>query len=202
MKKIFALVALTFLIAAFCSAEILFVPHMYGGFGFGTTVDSDSMLDGQKQKLADSWLAGMGAELLIPVGDSFALQSGLNFFINNYAVDDDVEGQLRYYTVDVPLLLVLNIKKINVSIGPYASIPIGNLKGSKSFDNVDINSDTKINFGFIGGFSYEHTYGIGRCIIGARYITDFIPVKDDDDNAIFTRRGLLLDLGYKVPLSF
>ena len=44
--------------------------------------------------------------------------------------------------------------------------------------------------------------GTGRALIEGRYMFDLLPMKDDDNEAIFTRRGLLIDLGYKVPVLF
>jgi len=202
MKKILMIFAAAILSAAFATADTVFIPHMYGGFGIGTKVDDDIPLSEEKQNYADSWIAGMGAELNVPMGTYFGVQSGLNFFINNYAIDDNFKGQLRYYSLDIPLMLTFSYGAFNFVAGPYASIPIGKIKGSKDLDGDKINSDTKINFGVTAGLGFEKKMGTGRALIEGRYIFDLLPMKDDDGEDFFTRRGLLIDLGYKVPILF
>jgi len=201
MKKILMIIAATLVSVALATADTVFIPHMYGGFGVGTKVDSDLPLSEEKQNYADSWIAGMGAELNVPVGTYFGIQSGLNFFINNYAVKDNVTGQLRYFSLDVPLMVTFSYGSFNFVAGPYASIPIGKIRGSKDLDGK-VNSDRKVNFGITAGLGFEKKMGSGRALIEARYLFDLLPMKDDDDNDYFTRRGLLFDLGYKVPLLF
>ena len=196
MKKILTILAAAIMSAAIATADTVFIPHVYGGFGLGTKVDGDLPLSEEKQNYKDSWIAGMGMELNVPMGTYFGVQSGLNFFINNYAVDEHFTGQLRYYSLDIPLLLTCSYGAFNLVAGPYASIPIGKIRGDK------INSDTKINFGVTAGLGFERKMGAGRCLVEARYLFDLLPMKDDDGNDIFTRRGLLLDFGYKVPLLF
>ena len=202
MKKILTILAAAIMSAAIATADTVFIPHVYGGFGLGTKVDGDLPLSEEKQNYADSWIAGLGMELNVPMGTYFGVQSGLNFFINNYAVDDNLTGQLRYYSLDIPLLLTCSYGAFNLVAGPYASIPIGKIRGSKDLDGDKINSDTKINFGVTAGLGFERKMGAGRCLVEARYLFDLLPMKDGDGNDIFTRRGLLLDFGYKVPLLF
>ena len=202
MKKILTILAATLMSAAIATADTVFIPHMYGGFGIGTKVDDDIPLSEEKQDFAKSWIAGMGAELNVPMGTYFGVQSGLNFFINNYAIDDNYTGQLRYYSLDIPLMLTFSYGAFNFVAGPYASIPIGKIKGSKDLSGDKINSDTKINFGVTAGLGFEKKMGTGRALIEGRYIFDLLPMKDDDGENFFTRRGLLIDLGYKVPILF
>lgn len=201
MKKILTILAATIVSVALATADTVFIPHMYGGFGLGSKMDGDNPLSEEKQSYANSWIAGMGAELNVPVSTYFGIQSGLNFFINNYAIDDNVTGQLRYYSLDVPFMLTFSYGAFNFVAGPYASIPIGKIRGSKDLDGKT-NSDTKINFGVVAGLGFEKKMGTGRALIEGRYMFDLLPMKDDDNEAIFTRRGLLIDLGYKVPVLF
>ena len=99
-------------------------------------------------------------------------------------------------------MLTFSYGAFNFVAGPYASIPIGKIKGSKDLDGDKINSDTKINFGVTAGLGFEKKMGTGRALIEGRYIFDLLPMKDDDGEDFFTRRGLLIDLGYKVPILF
>ena len=144
MKKILTILAAAIMSAAIATADTVFIPHVYGGFGLGTKVDGDLPLSEEKQNYKDSWIAGLGMELNVPMGTYFGVQSGLNFFINNYAVDEHITGQLRYYSLDIPLLLTCSYGAFNLVAGPYASIPIGKIRGSKDLDGDKINSDTKL----------------------------------------------------------
>lgn len=68
---------------------------------------------------------------------------------------------------------------------------------------MDISSN--VIFGLVAGVGYEERLGLGRIVFGARYMLDFMPVEVDNTGTkqeVFTRRGLEIDIGYKVPLTF
>ena len=55
------------------------------------------------------------------------------------------------------------------------------------------------------GVGYEERLGLGRLVFGARYMLDFMPLEANISGTrdeLFTRRGLEIDIGYKVPLTF
>ena len=113
--------------------------------------------------------------------------------------------QLRSYC----LIFTAKVEKWNFQLGPYLSIPLGQIKGVGKFGPTIIEGKSDITsnilVGMIAGIGYEERLELGRIVFGARYMLDFMPIKYDADgeiNEAFTRRGLEIDIGYKIPLTF
>lgn len=214
MKKILAFITAVAASVAIASADIILLPHVYGGLGLGTTEGKDAK--DFMETTATSWLLGAGLGLNIPFGGYFGIQPGVDFYYNTINAEAKVgsaDGSASYASLDIPLIFTVKYNKFNFGIGPYLSIPVGKLSydgdlfkdEGVSWKDRDI--ATAVNFGLSFEAGYEERLGLGRCLIFVRYMLDFLPTEiegaaGEDDAKIFTRRGLLLDLGYKLPLSF
>ena len=122
----------------------------------------------------------------------------------------------NYLSIDIPVLFTIKVNKFNFAIGPYLSIPLGDV--TETLTNIKILNNpyndqsykypnrSAINFGATLGIGYEQRLGMGMLVFGGRYMHDFLPieVKDSDSNVIarLWRGALAIDVGYKIPLSF
>lgn len=224
MKKILTLIAVSVASIALAVADPIIVGHGYFGFGaLGTTfedLDSHSSVFKAFGKNLDF---GGGLAVNIPFGGYFGIQPGVDFYVNNagYAGESSTavpilgtlatswEQSYSYLSLDIPVLFTVKLDKWNFAIGPYVSIPLGNVTPSGSYNDTSLDEDpfktqTPVNFGLTAGVGYEQRLGMGRLVYGARYLLDFLPITADDSNKtnIFTRRALFIDIGYKLPLSF
>ncbi|MBR6295240.1 MAG: PorT family protein [Treponema sp.] len=216
MKKILALIAASVASIAIAAADPIVVGHGYLGFGaLGTTFNKDEMGFTEKVDVFGAFFKnldfGAGAEINIPFGGYFGVQAGVDFYVNNasYKAEEDTYT-FNYYSLDIPLLFTAKLEKWNFALGPYLSIPLGDVISSReSSDGVTaLKCATKVNFGITAGVGYEERLGMGRILFGGRYMLDFLPMKSAETTASdkrwfeFTRRALLIDIGYKLPLSF
>ena len=80
MKKILTFIVATVASVAIASADIILLPHVYGGLGLGTTEGKD-VKDYMETK-ATSFLLGAGVGLNIPFGGYFGIQPGVDFYYN------------------------------------------------------------------------------------------------------------------------
>lgn len=222
------------------TAAPIVLPHVYGGLTNLGSSYANKNFTPDSRPIANNYMVGGGLELNIPFGD-FGVQTGINYFYNNIGYKNSGSGTVpivgtptsyvhnytsTYSSVDIPVMLTLKYNKFNFELGPYLSIPVGKLNGRNYGSDTIGNSTTTydqsdeyelkpgVNFGLVFGGGYEERMGLGRLLIGARYMLDFTPVsvrtyttdsngnKQAVDTAQFTRRGLLLDVGFKVPLSF
>ena len=153
------------------------------------------------------------------VGDS----SSATITILKKTTTTTIDSTSSYSSIDIPLLLSFSSGAITLEAGPNFSIPLGTLNnkitttisseltGSSTTDTVPgtINIKNAIIPGLLFGVEYSMKAGKGKLLLGGRYILDFSPVtsvtKDNDGNvisetALFTRRGLLLNVGYNINL--
>lgn len=152
------------------------------------------------------------------VTDTLKLQLELSYLKNGidvYGFYDDYSGytlniDVRYSTLDIPLLIAWNFiqKPISVDIygGAYISIPVstcnigyeiedyGDLKGS-----VDV---TGVVFGVVGGFDAGFRIGPGNVVIDARFFYDLTPSRakgdllGDEPQGLIYRKGVVASVGY------
>jgi len=137
-------------------------------------------------------------------------------------VTTDTKSTYTYSSLDFPVLLTLKVSSFSLEAGPYLSLPVGKvtnatsakITGGSSSSNSSGSSENefsnKVLFGLMFGGNYETKAGPGKLVAGARYMLDFSPVtvitlKDADGKTtstadLFTRRALLLNLGYKISL--
>ncbi|MEE3312633.1 MAG: porin family protein [Treponema sp.] len=220
MKKILALIAASVASIAIAAADPIVVGHGYLGFGaLGTTFNYDEMTPypGMEDKDPSVFGAffsnleyGAGASINIPFGGYFGVQAGVDFYVNSAGFKTDYTTLTFTYTsLDIPLLFTAKLEKWNFALGPYLSIPLGNVTATTSSRTETYKNGRKINFGITAGVGYEERLGMGRIVFGGRYMLDFLDnFVDDPDNFSgksefkFTRRALLIDIGYKLPLSF
>ena len=223
MKKILALAAVAVTAVALASADPLFVGHAYFGVGLGSQVTQSNGDPMGKGTLIDdsksySWNFGSnldfgaGVAINIPFGDYFGFQPGVDFYVNNvgYHYENNVKNDttFTYLSLDIPLLLTAKINKWNFSIGPYVSIPLGPVSAtvSTSSDKFEGNHSWG-SIGAVVGVGYEQRIGLGRLVIGGRYMHDFMPIDVKSRNTDTTvyklyRGALAVDVAYKIPLSF
>lgn len=222
MKKILALAAVAVTAVALASADPLFVGHAYFGVGLGSQVTQPNgkpMGSYTNNTSAYTWNFGSnldfgaGVAINIPFGDYFGFQPGVDFYVNNVGyhttVGSDKDITCTYLSLDIPLLLTAKINKWNFSIGPYVSIPLGDVTAVNS---TDTSHPVKYNhsWGSVGalvGVGYEQRIGLGRLVIGGRYMHDFVAIDVNDKNTGSTgaklwRGALAVDVAYKIPISF
>lgn len=236
MKKILAFAAVAVAAVALASADPILVGHGYFGVGIGSTVKNGNG-DALDSKLT-SWNFGSnldfgaGLAVNIPFGGYFGFQPGVDFYVNNvgYKFERTINANLwdkhdvtyNYLSLDIPLLLTAKVNKFNFALGPYVSIPLGDLRETWNGSYADAFGEHKYNgnpttyahsWGSIGlliGMGYEQRMGMGRLVIGGNYMLDFIPIdvirKNSDGTetkmAKLERRALKVDVSYKIPLSF
>lgn len=215
MKKILALIAASVASIAIAAADPIVVGHGYLGFGaLGTTFNKDKLVYTEDPSVFGAFgkniSFGGGVGINIPFGGYFGVQPGVDFYVNNAGFKDgDNTYAFTYYSLDIPVLFTAKLEKWNFSIGPYLSIPVGKLFANCNdggFENYDCAKP--VNFGITAGVGYEERLGMGRIVFGGRYMLDFLPTQDKKEDTSgnnyvnFTRRALLIDIGYKLPLSF
>ncbi len=222
MKKIIALAIAAIAAVAVASADPLLIGHGYFGVGLGSTVTEP---DGTAlDKNLTSWNFGSnldfgaGIGINIPFGGYFGFQPGVDFYVNNvgYSLKGssyDADITYNYLSLDIPLLFTAKVNKWNFAVGPYVSIPLGNVTGTVTAKSDKSSIDLLHSWGSVGlelGVGYEQRMGMGRLVIGGNYMLDFIPITTYNKNDTkkeyamekFTRRALKLDVTYKLPLSF
>ena len=145
------------------------------------------------------------------------VEAGMNFN-NGYTVEfGDKADNRSDMTIDIPVLVTFTFPvsdafSIGAGVGPYLSIPLGydevvkadNYKAS-SWANIKANMNFGLAFDANGAFKA----GPGSIVLDLRYLMDFGPTKLNgtdkttgvrvwNDEETFTRRGLLIGLGYQI----
>lgn len=225
MKKILTLIAVSVASIALAVADPIIVGHGYFGVGLGSTVtDSNGdKIEDAKWDFASNLDFGGGIGVNIPFGGYFGIQPGVDFYVNNVGCkgsttvgDTTITSELKfnYLSLDIPVLFTVKLDKWNFALGPYVSIPLGNIKRSATINpdpfNMSGTSERSHSWGSVGisvGAGYEQRLGMGRLVCGLRYMIDLIPIEvksgsGDSVSNKFNRGALAVDLGYKLPLSF
>ncbi|MBO4318956.1 MAG: PorT family protein [Treponema sp.] len=213
MKKLITLLAVSVTAIAVAAADPLIVLHGFVNLNaFGSTLENNSEDFSALGAFGDNVSAGGGVGVNIPFGGYFGVQPGVDFYFNRVAFkdkDSDLIGAYNYVSLDVPVLFTAKLEKWNFALGPYVSIPLGDLNRTRKEGGSGINGSLDIstgaNIGMLFGVGYEERLGLGRIVFGARYMLDFMPIETKVGSTThkdFTRRGLIIDIGYKVPLTF
>ncbi len=231
MKKILALAAVAVTAVALASADPLFVGHAYFGVGLGSAVQDWNKGNSTRTDLGNNYKwnfgsnldFGAGVAINIPFGDYFGFQPGVDFYVNNVGYHyetgngyDKRDQTFTYLSLDIPLLFTAKINKWNFAIGPYVSIPLGDVTSTRNIISSSSLTSYKYShsWGSIGalvGVGYEMRIGLGRLVFGGRYFHDFMPIdveyKDysnswPDGTLSLWRGALEIDVAYKIPLSF
>ncbi len=216
MKKIFALAAVALVSVALAAADPVLIGHGYLGLGaLGSTVENKPDGSNEFKAFGDNLDFGGGIDVNIPFGGYFGVQPGVDFYVNNLASGNgSYKAGVNYVTLDVPVLFTVKYKKFNFFVGPYFSFALGQMTawqsrndGSDRKPDYHYDFNNIFNIGLSVGLTYEQRLGMGFLTYGARYMLDFLPVEAKYANnsksfAIGTRRGLVFDIGYKIPLSF
>lgn len=229
MKKLITFLAVSITAIAVAAADPIIVGHGFVNFNaLGTSFENLSPVDVTSLTPIDevdsfgafgsNISAGGGVGVNIPFAGYFGVQPEVDLYVNRvgYKYDSvlygsDAVASFNYLSLDIPVLFTAKVEKWNFKVGPYVSIPLGNLKITHSNSSTNYSDDRKITsnaiFGMLAGIGYEERLGMGRIVFGVNYMLDFTPPVtirngSSDDYRLFTRRGLMIDIGYKVPLSF
>ncbi|MCF0242921.1 MAG: PorT family protein [Treponema sp.] len=237
MKKLLVLIMGLFVTSAAFSLTPVLAVHGNIGFGAGSeiTKPDGKPIENSSWSFAGNFDHGMGIAVNFPLLKNFGVQTGLDFYGNNVGADYinsstfgpasvkiTQRDRFQYVSMDIPLLVTAKFGKVDIALGPYISIPLGNITyytnletvtdfGTQTTKNVSDEKHTYSNnsWGSVGlliGAGYEFRIGPGDLVVGANYALDFIPIeiKDSHDNVLikFTRRSLKVDVGYKFPLKF
>ena len=152
------------------------------------------------------------------VMNSLKVQLELSYLKNGidvYGFYDDYSGytldiDIRYSTLDIPLLLAWNFIKNPISVdffaGAYVSLPVSTaniayeIEGyGKMQGSVDV---TGIIYGVVGGFDAGFRVGPGNVVIDARFFYDLVPARAKGDmlgdypQGLMYRRGIVVSAGY------
>lgn len=216
MKKLIALLTVSVAAIAIAAADPVFVGHGFVNFNaLGSSYEGT--ISGKMNGLGafgDGISAGGGVAVNIPFAGYFGVQTGIDFYFNRIGFKNESSDWVytyKYTSLDLPILLTAKVEKWNFQIGPYFSFPLGNLTevtkypsgGTSAPYEPDINNPVSV--GMLFGVGYEERLGLGRIVFGANYMMDFMPTTIKPLNTEykeFTRRGLIIDIGYKVPLTF
>lgn len=209
MKKLIALIAVAVTAVAVAAADPLIVIHGFVNLNaLGTSWEHASDNDSAFGAFGDNVSIGGGVGVNIPFAGYFGVQPGVDIYGNRVGTKNSDTGVVNsgsYVSLDIPLLFTAKVEKWNFQIGPYVSIPLGDYKlttktgSNENSDDKDITSGALV--GMLVGVGYEERLGLGRLVFGARYMLDFMKLEVEDIDML-TRRGLEIDIGYKVPLTF
>lgn len=220
MKKLITFLAVSITAIAVAAADPIIVGHGFVNLNaLGTTYDGSSDTMSAMAAFGDNVSAGGGVGVNIPFGGYFGIQPEVDFYFNRIGFKEDTFNNIytnSYVSLDIPVLFTAKVEKWNFKLGPYLSIPLGNLKtqtkysggGTSDATSYDINNG--VNVGLLLGVGYEERLGMGRIVFGVNYMLDFLSTETKVPTLLggtsidkqFTRRGLMFDIGYKVPLSF
>lgn len=214
MKKLIALIAVAVTAVAVAAADPLIVVHGFVNLNaLGTSFKQEEISDVSSfGAFGKNVSVGGGVGVNIPFGGYFGVQPGIDIYANRLGYKfegSDSTYAYSYVSMDIPVLFTAKVEKWNFQLGPYLSIPLGKLKGVGTFGSYSIESESDITsnvlVGMLFGVGYEERLGLGRIVFGANYMLDFMPIEYEvlgGTEKGFTRRGLIIDIGYKVPLTF
>ena len=225
MKKLLALI-MAFCTASLLFGEMHFGigAHGYIDVPTGTSLNHDRF-DSKYYSVALFEGVGFGfaASAMLVQND----MKGLNFAAElGYAHNEigwdstisklNMKGKLSYSSFDIPVLVGYSFGKgnfrITPQIGPYVSIPFGGLKYdvervehdgallSNDTYSVDLDINSKILMGCMGGINVGYKVGKGLVNFDARFMSDFTSLKVNNDFkngiSILTRRKTTFGLSY------
>ena len=216
MKKLIALLTVSVAAIAIAAADPILVVHGFVNLNaLGSSYEADSPNSDKMSAFGafgDNVSIGGGVGVNIPFAGYFGVQPGLDVYGNRIGFKYDNSDNItafNYISLDIPVLFTAKLEKWNFALGPYLSIPLGDLKftmkNGSSENSYDRDISSSVNVGLLLGVGYEERLGLGRIVFGARYMLDFMPIEVEfggTTSKAFTRRGLEIDIGYKVPLTF
>ena len=172
---------------------------LFEGVGFGFAASLSVMQEGMK---------GFGASLELGYAHN---EIGWDYSRARY----NMTGKLSYSSFDIPLLIGYSFAKgnfrITPHIGPYVSIPIGDLSFdvervesedklvSNKTSTTDLDITSRFIYGGMGGFSVGYKVGHGIVNFDARFMADFPALKVDSGKrgvSVLTRRKTTFGLSY------
>ncbi len=213
MKKLIAMLAVSVTAIAIAAADPVFVVHGFVNLNaLGTSYEHAPSDASSFGAFGDNVSIGGGIGINIPFAGYFGVQPGLDVYANrvgykssNMGFGDGAINAGNYVSLDIPLLFTAKLEKWNFQLGPYLSIPVGKYKTTYKVGSNEASYESDITsnaiVGMVAGIGYEERLGLGRLVFGARYMLDFMKLEIEDVETL-TRRGLEIDIGYKVPLTF
>lgn len=210
MKKSLAIIAAFVAAVSFASAkEVSFGFKGALGPNWGSSLAATSSLS-SSSSMSTAVLLGFGGFANISLSNVVSIQPELWIMGNNFSISSSSSSSsisystsCNYASMDIPVLLAFKVKQVNIVVGPYLSIPLGDLSmsmggfsGSSSIANGTIP-------GMLFGAEYAKKFSKFDLIVGGRYLFDFWSICDEEESSsgstttesLFTRRGLLLTVG-------
>ena len=161
--------------------------------------------------------SGVGFPLSLFIGyqinDHWALQSGLDFFFNNYVKATVTGGYIfegDYNSLSIPILarytILFSPVTLNAIAGFHLSFAMGKLNiegGGFGFSVAESSPANNVTIGMDLGVNAGYKLGPGNIIWGMYFTFDFYPIRGNVDNMdakIATRRALNIMIGYEYKL--
>lgn len=244
MKKLIASVTMALALTVAATAQVAVGVKGIGAIGLGTTLPKeqveqlDDLISTAKEwgfedaswKLSPIFTGGFGVygRYYIPAIPSLGVQAEVDMLFNNGGsavfkasapgISYDITQTVKYNTLEIPVLVVYDIKAgpvtIGLNAGPDFVIPLGKVKESqvaemtgvdpaKSEEESEIAS--KFIVGAIAGADVKFDMGPVTLGLGLQYELDFMPMKltaegADEEAESITRRGLRVSLGCEMKL--
>jgi hypothetical protein len=126
--------------------------------------------------------------------------------------ESEINDVFTYTSLDIPILARFNFRPIptlliGVLVGPYISLPLGDLKNEFHYPNFSQMNDSRddkilnVMFGVLAGVKVGYNLGPGYITVDMRFLNDFNPIAADywgERNVkMFTRRVFVLTAGYE-----
>lgn len=236
MKKLIASVTMALALTVAATAQVAVGVKGIGAIGLGTTLPGDIVKDlneAVEAESIESWnlspvfTGGFGVygRYYIPAIPSLGVQAEVDMLFNNGGSlvekfeDFDVTATLKYNTIEIPVLVVYDIKAgpvtIGLNAGPNFVIPLGKLKTtatmtedgvSATITDKEVDITSKFIMGAIAGADVKFDMGPVTLGLGLQYALDFTPLKTSKEDSllgsedVFTRRGLRVSLGCEMKL--
>jgi hypothetical protein len=127
--------------------------------------------------------------------------------------ESEINDVYTYTSLDVPILARFNFRPtppllIGVLVGPYISLPLGDLKNEFHYPNFSQKNDSRddkisnVMFGVLVGVKVGYNLGPGYITGDMRFLNDFNPIAADywgeRDVKMFTRRVFAVTAGYEL----
>jgi hypothetical protein len=134
---------------------------------------------------------------------------------NQYLHDETkIKDRFTYYSLEIPLLIRFNFRPqssllLSGLVGPYVSIPLGDLKNEFEYPNYPLLNDSRddnitspVIFGVMAGVSIGYNLGPGYISAHLSFMNDFNPMSADywgeRKVSMFTRRLITAALAYEI----
>jgi hypothetical protein len=209
------------------------------GAGFGAYSLDDIKDDYSEPDVASKTAFLVSVHGAYNVNSLFAIQAELNIMVNNGVIINGIDLYLNdvgdkdgsvynpnqeeskindvftYTSLDIPILARFNFRPappllISVLVGPYISLPLGDLKNEFHYTNFSQHNNSRDDkilnamFGVLAGVTVGYNLGPGYITADLRFLNDFNSIAvdykgawGDGERKLFTRRVFNATVGYE-----